>query len=179
MNFLGIMLAFLGLACLAGPNGLDGTVVGRGELFTALGALAIATEIILISRYAGKINLIRVTVIQLLVTSIIAFSVSAGVGERVPDFSWGLIGIVLMMGFASALIQTTMNWAQKHVSATRATLIYAAEPVWGGVIGRLYGERLPFLAFIGAALIVLGVIVSEVRLKSLRRRAKRRHKRLR
>lgn len=179
MNFLGIMLAFLGLACLAGPNGMDGTVVGRGELFTALGALAIAAEIILISRYAGKINLIRVTVIQLLVTSIIAFSVSAGVGERVPDFSWGLIGIVLMMGFASALIQTTMNWAQKHVSATRATLIYAAEPVWGGVIGRLYGERLPFLAFIGAALIVLGVIVSEVRPKSLRRRAKRRNKRLR
>ncbi|CAM5180711.1 hypothetical protein OURE66S_02594 [Oligella ureolytica] len=53
----------------------------------------------------------------------------------------------------------------KHVSATRATLIYAGEPVWGGVIGRLYGERLPALAFVGAALIVLGVIVSEVRFK--------------
>ncbi|MDK6203460.1 DMT family transporter [Oligella urethralis] len=173
LNALGIMLAFMGLACLAGPDGLEGTLLGRGELFTILGALAIAAEIILISCYAGKINLIRVTVLQLLVTSIIAFTVSAGVGEQVPDFSWGLIAIVLLMGFASALIQTTMNWAQKHVSATRATLIYAAEPVWGGVFGRLYGERLPFLSIIGAGLIVLGVIVSELRLNGLKRKTKR------
>lgn len=164
MNFIGIALAFAGLAFLAGPDGVGGGI-GTGELLTALGAVAIAAEIILISRYAGKINLMRVTIIQLLVTSLIAFAVSGAAGESVPEFSWGLVGIVLLMGIASAVIQTTMNWAQKHVSATRATLIYAGEPVWGGVIGRLYGERLPMLAFLGAGLIILGVIVSEVRFK--------------
>lgn len=174
MNFLGIVLAFAGLALLAGPDGIGGAAIGKGELFTALGALAIAAEIILISRYAGKLNLLRVTIIQLIVTSLIAFAVSGGVGESVPEFSWYLVGIVVLMGVASALIQTTMNWAQKHVSATRATLIYAGEPVWGGVIGRLYGERLPALAFVGAGLIVLGVIVSEVRLKKPKRLKNRR-----
>ena len=164
MNFIGISLAFTGLAFLAGPEGVGGGI-GTGELLTALGAVAIAAEIILISRYAGKINLMRVTIIQLLATSLIAFAVSGAAGEQVPEFSWPLVGIVLLMGVASAVIQTTMNWAQKHVSATRATLIYAGEPVWGGVIGRLYGERLPMLAFLGAGLIVLGVIVSEVRFK--------------
>ena len=174
MNFLGIVLAFAGRALLAGPDGVAGSAIGKGELYTALGALAIAAEIILISRYAGKLNLLRVTIIQLIVTSIIAFAVSGGVGESVPEFSWYLAGIVLLMGLASAVIQTTMNWAQKHVSATRATLIYAGEPVWGGVIGRLYGERLPALAFVGAALIVLGVIVSEVRFKKPKRLKKHR-----
>ena len=174
MNLLGIVLAFAGLALLAGPDGIAGSAIGKGELYTALGALAIAAEIILISRYAGKLNLLRVTIIQLIVTSLIAFAVSGGVGESVPEFSWYLAGIVLLMGLASAVIQTTMNWAQKHVSATRATLIYAGEPVWGGVIGRLYGERLPALAFVGAALIVLGVIVSEVRLKKPKRLKKHR-----
>lgn len=174
MNLLGIVLAFAGLALLAGPDGIAGSAIGKGELYTALGALAIAAEIILISRYAGKLNLLRVTIIQLIVTSIIAFAVSGGVGESVPEFSWYLAGIVLLMGLASAVIQTTMNWAQKHVSATRATLIYAGEPVWGGVIGRLYGERLPALAFVGAALIVLGVIVSEVRFKKPKRLKKHR-----
>ena len=164
MNFIGISLAFAGLAFLAGPEGVGGGI-GTGELLTALGAVAIAAEIILISRYAGKINLMRVTIIQLLATSLIAFAVSGVAGEQVPEFSWPLAGIVILMGVASAVIQTTMNWAQKHVSATRATLIYAGEPVWGGVIGRLYGERLPMLAFLGAGLIVLGVIVSEVRFK--------------
>lgn len=172
LNFIGITLAFAGLTLLAGPNGVSGGI-GTGELLTALGAVAIAAEIILISRYAGKINLMRVTIIQLFVTALISFAVSGVAGEQVPKFSWPLVGIVLLMGVASAVIQTTMNWAQKHVSATRATLIYAGEPVWGGVIGRLYGERLPLLAFVGAGLIVLGVIVSEVRFKFLDKKKER------
>lgn len=169
LNFIGILLAFAGLSFLAGPDGFNNNIVGKGELLTILSAFAIAGEIILISRYAGKLNLLRVTIIQLLITSLIAFAVSGSIGEKVPEFSWPLAGIVLLMGLASAIIQATMNWAQKHVSATRATLIYAGEPVWGGIIGRLYGERLPPLAFVGAGLIVLAVIVSEIRLKRPRR----------
>lgn len=174
MNFLGIGLAFAGLFFLAGPEGVGVSVIGKGELYTVLGAFAMAVEILLISRFAGQLNLLRVTIIQLVVTALIAFAVSGSVGETVPEFSWYLIGIVVLMGLASALIQTTMNWAQKHVSATRATLIYAGEPVWGGVFGRLYGERLPALAFVGAGLIVLGVIVSEVRFKKRKKAAARR-----
>jgi len=166
MNWAGVLLAFIGLALLAGPEGTRGGV-GWGEMITAFGALAIAVEIILISRFAGKINLFRVTVVQLAVTSLVSFGVSAGVGEAVPDFSWLLFSCVLLLGVASAVIQVTMNWAQKHVSATRATLIYAGEPVWAGIIGRLYGERLPALALLGAALIVLAVIISEIKLKWL------------
>jgi drug/metabolite transporter (DMT)-like permease len=56
-----------------------------------------------------------------------------------------------------------MNWAQQSVSPTRATVIYAGEPVWGGIVGRLAGDRLPGLALAGAALIVAGVLVSELR----------------
>ena len=41
-------------------------------------------------------------------------------------------------------------------------MIYAGEPVWGGVVGRLAGDRLPGLAIVGAALIVAGVLVSEL-----------------
>ena len=63
----------------------------------------------------------------------------------------------------SAVIQVAMNWAQKSVSPTRATVIYAGEPVWAGIVGRLAGERLPGIALLGGALIVLGVIVSEMR----------------
>ncbi|MFK3669247.1 EamA family transporter [Leifsonia aquatica] len=56
-----------------------------------------------------------------------------------------------------------MNWAQRSVSPTRATIIYAGEPVWAGVIGRIAGDRLPPIAIAGAGLIVAGVIVSELR----------------
>ena len=62
---------------------------------------------------------------------------------------------------ASALIQLAMNWAQKSVSATRSTLIYAGEPVWAAIIGRIAGERLPVAALFGGVLIVLGMVLGE------------------
>jgi drug/metabolite transporter (DMT)-like permease len=44
-------------------------------------------------------------------------------------------------------------------------VIYAGEPVWAGIVGRVAGERLPGAALIGGALIVVGVLVSELKLK--------------
>jgi hypothetical protein len=41
-------------------------------------------------------------------------------------------------------------------------VIYAAEPVWAGIVGRVFGELLP-AALIGAGLIVAGVVVSEMK----------------
>lgn len=81
-------------------------------------------------------------------------------------------GILLLsamgLGAASALIQVTMNWPQRSVSPTRATVIYAGEPVWAGVVGRIAGERLPTAALLDGVLIVGGVIVSELRIQSAR-----------
>jgi drug/metabolite transporter (DMT)-like permease len=64
-----------------------------------------------------------------------------------------------------------MNWAQRSVSPTRATIIYAGEPLWAGVVGRAAGERLPALAILGAALIVAGTLVSESKPRARRDRA--------
>ena len=83
--------------------------------------------------------------------------------------SRGLGDVYKRQGLASAIIQVTMNWAQRSVSPTRATVIYAGEPVWAGLVGRIAGERLPGVALLGCALIVLGVLVSEMR---IRRKAK-------
>ncbi|HAP82984.1 MAG TPA: EamA family transporter, partial [Enterobacteriaceae bacterium] len=46
-----------------------------------------------------------------------------------------------------------------------ATVIYTGEPVWAGIFGRMAGERLPAIALLGGLCIVLGVLVSELKLK--------------
>ncbi|MBY4837569.1 DMT family transporter [Pantoea sp. DY-5] len=164
MAWLGILLAFTGLVLVAGPQ--DGSLtLNAGEIATLLSTLAIAAEIILISRYAGQVDVRRVTLIQLMVASACAFVLMIPNGESAPAMSTPLLLSVLGLGAASALIQVTMNWAQRSVSPTRATVIYAGEPVWAGVVGRLAGERLPAAALLGAALIVCGVIVSELRIR--------------
>jgi len=164
MAWLGISLAFGGLLLVAGPQ--DGRInLNQGEIATLISTLAIAAEIILISRFAGQVDVRRVTLIQLAVASVCAFFLMIPNGESLPAFSPTLLLSALGLGAASALIQVTMNWAQRSVSPTRATVIYAGEPVWAGVVGRIAGERLPAAALFGGALIVCGVIVSELRFK--------------
>lgn len=164
MSWCGVALAFGGLLLVAGPKS-GGLAFSQGELATLLSTLAIAAEIILISACAGKVDIRRVTIVQLAVASIFSFMLMAPNGEQVPTMSPYLWGSALGLGLASALIQVTMNWAQRSVSPTRATVIYAGEPVWAGVVGRIAGERLPGAALLGGALIMLGVLVSEIRLK--------------
>ncbi|WP_191833663.1 DMT family transporter [Pseudomonas fluorescens] len=164
MPSLGIGLAFVGLMLLAGPE--SGSLqFSTGEIVTLISAVAIAAEIILISRYAGKVDVRRVTVVQLATASVLSFLMVLPTQEPLPDFSWLLLLSALGLGAMSAVIQVAMNWAQKSVSPTRATLIYAGEPVWAGIVGRIAGERLPGIALFGGLLIVIAVIVSELKIK--------------
>lgn len=164
MPSIGIMLAFTGLMLLSGPSGAA-LNFSPGEIATLISAVAIAAEIILISTFAGQVDVRRVTVVQLAVTAVLSFLLVVPTGEVIPEFSWLLLVTALGLGAASAAIQVAMNWAQKSVSPTRATLIYAGEPVWAGIVGRIAGERLPAIALVGAGLIVAAVIVSELKTK--------------
>jgi drug/metabolite transporter (DMT)-like permease len=161
LTWIGVALAFTGLMLLADP-GSTRFILGGGEIATIVSTLPIAAEIILIGWFAGKVNLGRVTVVQLLVAGSLGFLTMPIVGEQLPACSWVWVAAAVALGAASCLIQLTMNWAQKTVSPTRATIIYAAEPVWAAIIGRIAGERLPPIAIAGAAFIVAGALVSEL-----------------
>ncbi|MGJ0389903.1 DMT family transporter [Microbacterium sp. CGR1] len=170
MAFVGAGLAFLGLMLIAGPDAFALTL-GSGEILTMISTLPIAAEIILISVFAGRIDLGRITIIQLLTAGVLGILTMPVVGEGLPEFSWIWVGCAIGLGAASCIIQLTMNWAQKSVSPTRATIIYAGEPVWAAAIGRIAGERLPVTALIGGALVVLGILASELKLVRRRDRA--------
>ncbi|WP_122249849.1 DMT family transporter [Pseudomonas kitaguniensis] len=165
MPSIGIMLAFTGLMLLTGPAGAS-LNFSPGEIATLICAIAVAAEIILISAFAGQVDVRRVTVVQLATASLLSFLMVVPMDEALPDFSWLLLFSAVGLGLTSAIIQVAMNWAQRSVSPTRATLIYAGEPIWAGVIGRIAGERFAPLAIVGAALIVVAVIVSELKTRS-------------
>jgi drug/metabolite transporter (DMT)-like permease len=172
MSWVGVALAFTGLVLLAGPQA-GALNFSAGEAATLAGAAAIAAEIILIGLFAKSVDSRRVTAVQLLTAGLVSFALMPVLGESVPAFSWLWAGAAIGLGLASAVIQLTMNWAQKSVSPTRATVIYAGEPVWGGIVGRLAGDRLPALALLGAGLIVAGVLASEAKLPRRKRQAAR------
>ncbi len=161
MNWIGVSLAFAGLLLMAGPGNAGG-LPGRGDVATLCGAVVFAGEIVLIGFFAGRVQLPCVTFTQLLTAALLSLLLLPVAGEELPAAHLSLaLALAAGLGLVTALIQLTMNWAQRSVSPTRATLIYASEPVWGGVFGRLTGDRLPLPALLGAACIVAGVLISE------------------
>ncbi len=165
MSLLGIVLAFIGLIFLSG-NQLSSISFNFGQLVTILSAFAVASEIILISHFAPRVNLRRVTALQLMFASLFAFLAMPLVGETsIPPFSTTLVSLTVGLGMMSAVIQLVMNWAQRVVEPSTASVIYAAEPVWAGIFGRMAGERLSPLALFGGALVVVSIVLSEYRPK--------------
>ena len=78
--------------------------------------------------------------------------------------SAGLVVVALGLGIFSAIIQVTMNWAQQRVADAGDGDLHR-EPVWAGILDALPENALPLLALVGAAFIVVGVLVSELKLK--------------
>jgi drug/metabolite transporter (DMT)-like permease len=164
-SWAGIAIAFAGLVLITMPA--SGAVeLSTGAVLTLLCAAAFGVEIILIGLFAGTVDARRVSVIQLAAASVLAFAAMIPAGESIPPFTWLLFASVAGMALASAVIQYAMNWAQRTVSPTKATVIYAAEPVWAGIFGRLAGEMLTGRAIIGGVLIVIAVIVSQWQFRS-------------
>lgn len=156
---IGVALAFVGLVLMAGPDELS-SGYGTGELLTFLSAVAFAFEILLIGLFAGSVDVRRVVIVQVGMASLWAFILMPVTGESVPPFSWVVAVSACGLGLLTAVIQNTMNWAQRSVSSTRAAIIYAGEPVWAGVFGRIAGEVLSVWALFGGVLIVSSVLVS-------------------
>ncbi|MCZ2203461.1 DMT family transporter [Bartonella sp. A05] len=169
--WIGIIFAFIGLIFVSG-QGFKGIDFSTGEILTLLGALAIAGEIILIGLFASKVDSRRITIIQLFFAGLFSFLCMPLMGESIPEFSWVWLNVGIGLALMSSVIQLVMNWAQKSISPTRATLIYAGEPVWAGLVGRLAGERLSASALFGGVLILIGIVVAQLRFSLWRKKDK-------
>ncbi len=131
--------------------------LGPGEIITLVGAIAIAAEIILISAGPGRVDVKRVTVVQLATASLVAFATMVR-QESVPPMSAGLVVVALGLGiFSAAIIQVmTMNWAQRSVIADAGDGDLHQGAGLGGDFWTHCGERLPLLALVARRLSLLG-----------------------
>ncbi len=164
MTWVGVGFCLGGLTLLSG-NGMGPSLgFDRGEWLTILSAASIALEIVMVGVFAPRVNVKAVSILQLAFVACAAFMAAKVTGEPIPDHLPPLFWqITIVMALATAVIQLLMNWAQRTVSPTRATLIYTTEPVWAGMVGWTAGERLGPAALLGCGLIFMGVLLSEWR----------------
>lgn len=161
---IGIVLSFLGLMLIS-LNDQFSVSLGPGELLILGSAVAFAMHVITIGRFAPRVDAINLAIIQMALVSLLSLLAMPFAHEAFaapPPIVWI---IVLCMGIGDAALGVlAMNWVQQFISSTRASLIYALEPVWAAFFGYvLAGDRLGIAAWIGCACILLGMIVGRAR----------------
>lgn len=158
----GIFLATAGLALLT----LKGLSVQVGDLLVLVCAASFALHIILLSRASKVANALNIALIQVSVVGFLSLAQSVAFQELTLPAGEAAIGTILVVGiFGTAIGFYVQTKAQVASSPNRIALIIVLEPVFGGLFGYfLAGDRLTLQNWIGAALIVAGMLVTEIRL---------------
>jgi len=75
-----------------------------------------------------------------------------------------VFAVIVTAVFTTAIAYPLLVWAQSHTSATNTALILAGEPVFAAVTSYIVlHERLGARALVGAALILGGILVAELK----------------
>lgn len=164
----GVCAACIGLyfLCIPSAQGFSLASLNRGDLLTLGCAVAFAFEIIVLGRSAQHYGFAHLVPVEISVCALWML-ISLPIADRhgfirfTPAMLWALAITALLGTVASFIIQA---WAQRFTPPTHAALIFSLEPVFAGVTSYLViGERLGARALLGAALILIGVLASELR----------------
>lgn len=155
-------LAFVGLFIMTLDGGSFSLRFSPGEVLLLASALVAALHIVAVSRYARSMDSSRLTFMQLFAVaffSLLAMPFSQASLYISPQ-AWA--EIALMAVFMTVVTFSIMTAAQRVISSTQATLIYALEPLWTALFGVWVGEKLDLQHWIGGLLIVLALLLGSL-----------------
>jgi drug/metabolite transporter (DMT)-like permease len=171
-----LLLAIAGLAALC----WDGGAWGRGDNLALLAALAFGSYVKVMEVYSRRaVRLMAVTATQIATVGLcaalwwLAREVPLGRIAAAEDAAnyWAYIGhglarywpnFAYLGALCTATIISMQAWAQARTSANEAAVIYAFEPGAAACFGYLWlGEAMTGRGWLGAALLISGMIVSQ------------------
>lgn len=164
-SIIGAVLAFSGLYLLC-ATGSDWSF-NKGDVLGITCAVFIAVHIIYTGKYARECDVYWLTTIQLGVIGVLSLIITLVTGQDAfvwyPEIKNALIICVLFATIFAFLVQTGM---QQFISPSSTALIFCLEPVFAAVCAFfLIDENLGLKGLAGAVLILLGMILSEIKLK--------------
>ncbi|HET7224367.1 MAG TPA: DMT family transporter, partial [Candidatus Eisenbacteria bacterium] len=160
----GLVIALAGSALLSvGPARAGGAGIGRGELWTLLGAVCFALQILVLARIAPRADPLALAGVQAIAMTLafapFAHHVRAALAALDAAGWWRFAYLALPASVVAPWLQIV---SQRRLPAARIALLFALEPVFALAFALLLGgERFAVPWYAGAALILLGVVWGE------------------
>ena len=146
-------------------SGLNLESINRGDLLTICSAVVFAFQIIFVGRAMQRHPFEQVATLQVGICALLMLA-TVPLAERsfivwTPRVIWAVL-ITGLLGTAAAF--TIQAWAQQFTPPTHTALIFLLEPVFAWITSYLVlGENLGLRATLGAALILGGILLSELK----------------
>jgi len=160
-----VLVAGGGIYLLTAP-GSGG--LNRGDLWTLITATVFGGHIVAVAELSKRHDALRLVWIQMAGTALAAGALAVALEPGRIEWSATLVGALLFTGVsATALALVWQMRAQRHMSTARAALLLCFEPVFATITSWLWlGERLSTTQWAGAALIIGGMVLAELPVRS-------------
>ena len=169
-EWMGIGLATFGMALMTMNEDLW-QVPSLGDVLT-IGCAVVFAGHIMVTGEAARAGDPQVSTLLQLTVCALALALACLLFET-PRIVWssGVVFAIILTGvFATAIAIGLQSWAQQTVPATRAALLFALEPVFACIFAWAWaGETVTPRAAAGAAFILAGILVVELKLSWLRK----------
>ncbi|MGP6258951.1 DMT family transporter [Aeromonas salmonicida subsp. salmonicida] len=163
-TWVGALIAMAGLYYLSVTEDFT---IGYGDLLQVAGALFWAIHLLVLDHYSSRVAPIRLASVQFLVCGLLSLAVAFTI--EMPTISGAVAGwqALLYAGLVSVGVGYTLQVVgQRGAHPAHAAIILSLETVFaaiGGVL--LLGEILDERAIVGCALMLAGMLISQVRLR--------------
>lgn len=165
-NFLGAAFAIVGIAVISLTNFHH---INRGDLFTLVCALFFAMQIIYTSLYVKGENAYALNLIQMGTAAVCGIVVAIIEGQKLELSQMDGNLSVLYLGLVSTMLAFLLQTAsQQFTKETETAIILSTEAVFGMLFSALLlKEPISFQMLLGASLILTGIWIVEMNIKSM------------
>jgi len=160
-TWLGCILAVVGLYLLCIKESVS---IQYGDLLEMIGAVFWAFHILIIGHFSRRVDVLKLSCFQFLTCSALSLVTAAVVESMVIDSILAAAVPILYGGLFSVGIAYTLQVVgQKHALPAHAAIILSMETVFAVIGGfLLLGERFEVQEIVGCALMLTGMLVSQL-----------------
>jgi drug/metabolite transporter (DMT)-like permease len=169
-------ITFIGVAILSfSPE--TGVNFSKGDLLTVLCALFFALHISYLDVVSKKVDVIKLTFLQMISATILSFVVFALFDKfemNNIDVSKGILSVIYLGLFSTCLCFLIQTFSQKYTTSTKAAMILSTEALFGSLFSLLFKiEPFTINLLIGGSLILFTIFAAEIDLSKLKKYSKK------
>lgn len=166
---LSVFISIIGISLLTLKDSLS---FNSGDLLCIMSSLFAAFHIIFTGKLTKEVDSINLGIMQFGFVALFSFLVSLLFeNPMLPQTSSSFISILLLSVFCTAIAFIVQTIAQQYTTPTSTGLIFSLEPVSSAFFAYMIaGEVLTTRGYIGAIILLSGIFLSEIDIKSFNRK---------